>query len=88
MSSLFYFSPLLIQYNIIFDRPVVSNISFPKIFSCNLHMVPFPPAWAAVGVSGCNAQTKEVGVCLHVYLERDFLSLERIVYPRQMDMYR
>ncbi|XP_063587291.1 uncharacterized protein LOC134764637 [Penaeus indicus] len=45
-------------------------------------------AWAAVGVNGCNAQTKEVGVCLHVYLERDFLSLERIVYPRQMDMYR
>ncbi|XP_042875220.1 uncharacterized protein LOC122255318 [Penaeus japonicus] len=45
-------------------------------------------AWAAVGANGCNAQTKEVGVCLHVYLERDFLSLERIVYHRPLDMYR
>ncbi|XP_066967674.1 uncharacterized protein [Macrobrachium rosenbergii] len=32
-------------------------------------------------VKGCNMKTKEVGVCLHVYLERDFLSMERIVYP-------
>ncbi|XP_064106137.1 uncharacterized protein LOC135215426 isoform X4 [Macrobrachium nipponense] len=32
-------------------------------------------------VKGCNMRTKEVGVCLHVYLERDFLSMERIVYP-------
>ncbi|CAL4139166.1 unnamed protein product, partial [Meganyctiphanes norvegica] len=32
---------------------------------------------------GCNSGSKEVGVCLHVYLERDFLSLERIVYPKQ-----
>ncbi|KAG0712600.1 hypothetical protein GWK47_018131 [Chionoecetes opilio] len=33
-------------------------------------------------VGACNKETKEVGVCLHVYLERDFLTLERIVYPR------
>lgn len=32
-------------------------------------------------VGACNMETKEVGVCLHVYLERDFLTLERIVYP-------
>lgn len=32
---------------------------------------------------GCNMATKEVGVCLHVYLERDFLSMERIVYPKK-----
>ncbi|XP_045609534.1 uncharacterized protein [Procambarus clarkii] len=34
-------------------------------------------------VAGCNVETREVGVCLHVYLERDFLTMERIVYPRR-----
>ena len=33
-------------------------------------------------VDGCREGNKHVGVCLHVYLERDFLSLENIVYPR------
>ncbi|KAK3881675.1 hypothetical protein Pcinc_013895 [Petrolisthes cinctipes] len=33
-------------------------------------------------VLGCNKETRDVGVCLHVYLERDFLTLESIVYPR------
>lgn len=37
---------------------------------------------AGVVVDGCNMETKEVGVCLHVYLERDFLTMERIVYPK------
>lgn len=36
-------------------------------------------------VNACNTENKEVGVCLHVYLERDFLTLERIVYPRRND---
>ncbi|KAG7176778.1 hypothetical protein Hamer_G023480 [Homarus americanus] len=38
---------------------------------------------SGVLVEGCNMATKEVGVCLHVYLERDFLTMERIVYPRR-----
>nr|XP_053653926.1 uncharacterized protein LOC128703324 [Cherax quadricarinatus] len=38
---------------------------------------------SGVWVCGCNMETKEVGVCLHVYLERDFLTMERIVYPRR-----
>lgn len=34
-------------------------------------------------VGACNKENKAVGVCLHVYLERDFLTLERIVYQSQ-----
>ena len=30
----------------------------------------------------CSASNKDVGVCLHSYLERDFMSLESIVYSR------
>ena len=32
-------------------------------------------------IEGCNSENKYVGACLHVYLERDFLSLEKIIYP-------
>ena len=28
----------------------------------------------------CNKDTKEVGICLHVYLERDFPAIEPAVY--------
>lgn len=38
-------------------------------------------------VDACNMETREVGVCLHVYLERDFLTLERIVYPRSNSLW-
>lgn len=43
---------------------------------------------AGVLVEGCNMHTKEVGVCLHVYLERDFLTMERIVYPKRSALRR
>ncbi|XP_043232616.1 uncharacterized protein LOC122386930 [Amphibalanus amphitrite] len=31
----------------------------------------------------CNKENKEVAHCLHTYLERDFLSIEAIVYPER-----
>ncbi|XP_063858648.1 uncharacterized protein LOC135099903 isoform X2 [Scylla paramamosain] len=34
-------------------------------------------------VGACNKENRAVGVCLHVYLERDFLTLEGIVYPKR-----
>ncbi|KAF2363505.1 hypothetical protein FHG87_005737 [Trinorchestia longiramus] len=38
-------------------------------------------AWWCGGARACRSTNKGIGVCLHVYLERDFLSLESIVYP-------
>jgi len=34
---------------------------------------------------GCREEIKDVGVCLHVYLERDFLSLESLVYSEHQN---
>ncbi|MPC32318.1 hypothetical protein E2C01_025628 [Portunus trituberculatus] len=36
--------------------------------------------YVATLVGACNKENRAVGVCLHVYLERDFLTLEGIVY--------
>ena len=33
--------------------------------------------------NGCRNGSNEVANCLHVYLERDFLSIEPIVYPKR-----
>lgn len=36
---------------------------------------------ASLQVHGCNQDDKDVGVCLHIYLERDFSAIEAVVYP-------
>ncbi|KAF4527946.1 hypothetical protein B566_EDAN016477 [Ephemera danica] len=36
----------------------------------------------------CRKDAKEIGICLHRYLERDFLSIEMVVYPKSGDSKR
>jgi hypothetical protein len=35
-----------------------------------------------LGAWACTKDAKEIGVCLHTYLERDFLSISMVVYPK------
>ncbi|XP_037074790.1 uncharacterized protein LOC119096032 [Pollicipes pollicipes] len=39
-------------------------------------------AGLVLSATACNKDNKEVAHCLHTYLERDFISIEAIVYPR------
>lgn len=35
-----------------------------------------------LGAWACTKDAKEIGVCLHTYLERDFPSVSMVVYPQ------
>ncbi|CAB3380715.1 Hypothetical predicted protein [Cloeon dipterum] len=35
-------------------------------------------------ILGCTNETKRVGTCLHTFLERDFISMDMVVYPRNL----
>jgi hypothetical protein len=60
---------------LIFNGRIFLSLSLINYFQFHAVVLMDLGAWA------CTKDAKEIGVCLHTYLERDFLSISMVVYP-------